>query len=138
MSFGPDLRSQDEAIERARSSYIEAALWTSLDEAEPLEDSFSLSDIDPGVLVNAQDDLRRFMVTNRATIAAVRSDAEAGGGHYGAEQTGHDFWLTRNSHGTGFWDRGLGELCDRFAQSARAAGECDLYIGDDGGSAREH
>lgn len=22
------------------------------------------------------------------------------------EQLGHDFWLTRNRHGTGFWDRG--------------------------------
>lgn len=21
------------------------------------------------------------------------------------EQAGHDFWLTRNGHGTGFWDR---------------------------------
>ena len=23
------------------------------------------------------------------------------------EQIGHDFWLTRNDHGTGFWDRDL-------------------------------
>ncbi len=23
------------------------------------------------------------------------------------EQAGHDFWLTRNGHGAGFWDRGL-------------------------------
>tara|TARA_R110002012_G_scaffold295739_1_gene492457 strand:+ start:107 stop:430 length:324 start_codon:yes stop_codon:yes gene_type:complete len=22
------------------------------------------------------------------------------------EQAGHDFWLTRNGHGSGFWDRG--------------------------------
>lgn len=22
------------------------------------------------------------------------------------EQAGHDFWLTRNGHGAGFWDRG--------------------------------
>lgn len=24
---------------------------------------------------------------------------------YDAERFGHDFWLTRNGHGTGFWDR---------------------------------
>ena len=23
-------------------------------------------------------------------------------------QIGHDLWLTRNGHGAGFWDRGLG------------------------------
>ncbi len=32
-------------------------------------------------------------------------------------QCGHDFWLTRNGHGTGFWDRGyeesLGSLFER-------------------------
>lgn len=26
---------------------------------------------------------------------------------YSYEQAGHDFWLTRNGHGAGFWDRGL-------------------------------
>ena len=25
--------------------------------------------------------------------------------HDNIEQAGHDFWLTRNGHGTGFWDR---------------------------------
>ena len=24
---------------------------------------------------------------------------------FNADQVGHDFWLTRNGHGTGFWDR---------------------------------
>lgn len=26
-------------------------------------------------------------------------------GHHRIEQAGHDFWLTRNGHGAGFWDR---------------------------------
>ena len=25
------------------------------------------------------------------------------------DQCGHDFWLTRNGHGAGFWDRGLAD-----------------------------
>lgn len=29
---------------------------------------------------------------------------------YSIEQAGSDFWLTRNGHGTGFWDRGLGTV----------------------------
>ena len=45
---------------------------------------------------------------------------------------GHDFWLTRNGHGAGFWDRGLGEVGDRLSNACKAFGSYDLYIGDDG------
>jgi hypothetical protein len=36
-----------------------------------------------------------------------------------AEQTGHDFILTANGHGTGFWDRGLGSRGDRLTEATR-------------------
>ena len=45
---------------------------------------------------------------------------------------GHDFWLTRNGHGAGFWDRGLGDLGDRLTSLAQTYGQCDPVIGDDG------
>ena len=35
---------------------------------------------------------------------------------------GHDFCLTRNRHGAGFWDRGLGELGDRLTAASQAYG----------------
>lgn len=45
---------------------------------------------------------------------------------------GHDFWLTRNGHGSGFFDGDyeylLGELLTDIAQSS---GESYLYLGDD-------
>ncbi len=47
-------------------------------------------------------------------------------------QVGYDFWLTRNHHGAGFWDRGLGELGERLTRAANAYGEAYLYVGDDG------
>ncbi len=51
-------------------------------------------------------------------------------------QAGHDFWLTRNHHGAGFWDR---EDCvyggqaknEELTTLAHSFGSCDLYIGDD-------
>ena len=46
-------------------------------------------------------------------------------------EAGHDFWLSRNGHGAGFWDRGLGKLGARLNQAAKACGTCDLYVGDD-------
>lgn len=47
-------------------------------------------------------------------------------------QCGHDFWLSRNRHGTGFWDRDLGAVGDRLHEAAKACGEAHLYLGDDG------
>lgn len=48
------------------------------------------------------------------------------------ESVGHDLWLTRQRHGTGFWDRepeqyGSAELRDAFDAWARDLGECDDY-----------
>jgi len=48
------------------------------------------------------------------------------------EQLGHDLWLTRNRHGAGFWDRGLGEIGDKLTELAHSYGGVTLYIGDDG------
>lgn len=47
------------------------------------------------------------------------------------EQVGHDFWLTRNGHGTGFWDR---DLPNAKALSAVASQwkSVNPYLGDDG------
>jgi hypothetical protein len=47
-------------------------------------------------------------------------------------QAGHDFWLTRNGHGAGFWDRGLGELGDKLTAISKDFGELSPYQGDDG------
>lgn len=44
-----------------------------------------------------------------------------------AEQLGHDFSLTRNRHGAGFWDRGYGDLGDWLTRIAQGMGSCSLY-----------
>ena len=48
------------------------------------------------------------------------------------ERSGVDFWLTRNGHGAGFWDRGLGTVGDELSAAAHVYGEEYLYRGDDG------
>jgi len=47
------------------------------------------------------------------------------------DYAGHDFWLTRNGHGVGYWDRGLGQLGERLTAASKAYGGKDLYLGDD-------
>lgn len=46
-------------------------------------------------------------------------------------QAGRDFWLTRNRHGAGFWDRNLGETGEFLTALAHRFGEAETYYGDD-------
>lgn len=56
---------------------------------------------------------------------------------YGAAQAGHDFWLTRNGHGAGFWDRkpldaeGLGDALSELCGFGTKFSNVDSYYGDD-------
>jgi hypothetical protein len=47
-------------------------------------------------------------------------------------QAGHDFILSRNGHGSGFWDRGTGNVGDELHKWAKTFGTFSLYVGDDG------
>jgi hypothetical protein len=51
---------------------------------------------------------------------------------YTIDQAGHDLWLTRNGHGAGFWDRGLGDVGELLAIEAQNMGSISLVSGDDG------
>ena len=48
-------------------------------------------------------------------------------------KNGHDFWLTRNRAGAGFWDRGYDKQAgESLSNAAMKFPEINLYIGDDG------
>ena len=52
---------------------------------------------------------------------------------YGGIQScaGHDFWMTRQGQGVGFWDRGLPEDVDEALTGAsKAFGECYVEVDD--------
>lgn len=53
-----------------------------------------------------------------------------------AGQCGHDFALTRNHHGAGFWDRGYGDLGDRLTVAAQSFGESGAWYREDDGFVR--
>lgn len=68
----------------------------------------------------------------RRNWAALSVWADAG---IDARYAGNDFWLTRNGHGTGYWDRDV--ACAEWALEAltaasRACGESTLLVDDDG------
>jgi hypothetical protein len=48
------------------------------------------------------------------------------------ELAGHDFYLTSNGNGTGFWDRGFGIVGETLAGIARNYVALELFKGRDG------
>lgn len=103
--------------------YLRTALWSSHgDDGEPLDGLYEVSDISDDATQAAYEECKDFILGNAQDLAEI---IDAG-------QAGHDFWLTRNGHGAGFWDRGLGELGDRLTEASKVYGESDLYVGDDG------
>ncbi len=119
-------------------AYVECALWSShigddfaaLHNAATGEDwtgdtgmdsfGFGIEDFDATARVSMAKDCESFLDTYGHELTDI-----------GPGQAGHDFWLTRNRHGAGFWDRGLGEVGERLTDAAHGYGECDLYVGDD-------
>jgi hypothetical protein len=105
-------------------AYLEAALWASStgDNEKPLNDhGYAIWDFSKKAIAQAVKDSNAFIKTNLEALLSVGDPS----------QHGHDFWLTRNRHGAGFWDRGYGEVGKRLSDAARAYRETNAYVGDD-------
>lgn len=50
----------------------------------------------------------------------------------GPDQAGHDFCLTRNRHGAGFWDGDYPTHGDVLTDASQKYAEVFLHLGDDG------
>lgn len=102
------------------AGYIECALWCGLDEEDEATDA-QLSD---EAVLSMNADVQAFLALCEESALDLSELDPA--------QIGHDFWLTRNRHGAGFWDRGIGKLGDQLTTLAHSFGESILYVGDDG------
>jgi len=134
-------REAQAGVDSFTEGYIEAAIWSSTDESDdsggrPLDENYGPEDLSPEALTKMADDCRRFQSENREDLESYASLLGHGPDWSGDEmwsaQAGHDFWLTRNGHGAGFWDRDVGEVGERLSRAAQLFGEQYLYVGDDG------
>lgn len=133
--------------------YIECAMWANLmmykcehgenayecDECDPgeIDPELESADASPGeyddsltdeTLATVERDCRDFVAFNITDLMACGLDSS---------QCGHDFALTRNRHGAGFWDRkhrGTIEdaALDRLTEASHAYGSQDFIVGYDG------
>lgn len=116
-------------VRESFAQYVETALWSTVatrtdeenEEPEPLDSWADGDDIDESTRADMFADVVTFVAGCWRDLRGID-----------ASQVGHDFWLTREHHGAGFWDRGLGDVGDRLTDAAHSFGGCDLYVGDDG------
>lgn len=142
-------------LDQFTTAYIECALWASTGEwceecgdlrstadeqcgcggrwfEEQLNQDHTMSDIDAASLESMIADCAGFQEANAELLSAWYSECGES-----MERAGHDFWLTRNRLGAGYWDRWnevtpQGKIGRQLTDAAHAYGTCDLYVGDDG------
>jgi hypothetical protein len=126
-------------FDAALSGYVECALWSSSCNGQAEHDDCRGEDCDASLEYlnldadDLPDETRASMWADLADFVngALETDALIFEG-IDPEQVGHDFWLTRNHHGAGFWDRGLGTRGETLTKMCDPYGDSDLYVGDDG------
>jgi hypothetical protein len=115
--------TQNQFVTLAEGAYVLTMLWSETDDSgEPLNRKYSVADI--------TEDAYHTMISGvDAFVRANWSDVR----NFDPKYVGHDFALTRNGHGAGFWDGDYPEpAAGCLTAASHECGEQSLYVGDDG------
>lgn len=105
------------------AAYLETALWSIVDQnGDPFDYNYDIDDFSDFAKNKAQTDINEFLIRTL--------DYQQG---YDIETFLHDFWLTRNRHGAGFWDGDYGDHGQLLTDIAHEFGELNIYVKDDDG-----
>lgn len=108
-------------IDTMTAAYIEAIYFTETGDTDQPPKDAELTAFDKA---KAYLDCRQF-------YWGVTQDLDIDPADLDWRQVGHDLWLTRNGHGTGFWDRAEIYGGDRpriFSAMAKAMGNHDAFF----------
>lgn len=127
-----EAEQQEHFIGQFKPGYAHAMLWANTEavrDGEPTgeqvhpeewqtpADGWQVDAFTPGSRQQIDSDSRDFVLSNWADL----KDLDPG-------QAGHDFALSRNGHGAGFFDRGLGDKGTRLQDAARVYGESSAWF----------
>lgn len=122
-----DTQDQAEYIEKAVHSAAVTLQWQATDNTDngnayPVTENGDEYTDDVAALI--ETDVTAFVTDNYQVL--IEAGVKAG-------QAGHDFILTANHHGAGFWDRGLGDAGDVLTRATRGYSFEAEFALDDGG-----
>lgn len=113
-------------------SYAETAIWASpsSENGTELDELYGVEDLSEQAQRQLIKDCYDFLQLAKAILGDRVDDLAV------AQEAGMDFFLTRNGHGSGFWDGDWDWVPDdgakRLTQLAKSFGSASLYAGDDG------
>jgi len=125
----------DQKLKSIISAHIDALLWSETAEnGDQFDAHYTARDVEADTLVGLCSDCAAFLckceeegLADFDELILRRPDNDADG------SAGHDFLLTRNGHGAGFWDGDWEESAgDKLTSIASSFPQVSLYLGDDG------
>lgn len=127
-------------IDAIVDGYLDCQLWAQHDSSteermesgECLDANYGRYDISDEYVEKIREELTEVIVSHPLAVRMYLAAHERIG-YNRNELFGHDFYLTREGHGAGFWDRGLGELGDYLTKITKAYGSAEeLFDSGDG------
>lgn len=112
-----DFIARGDYLDAMVDQYAETLLWSETDDDL---NRCSVEDLPSDVHTEMCNDCESFFDENWQYLTMVSPD-----------MAGHNFALSRNGHGAGFFDTPY-EYADELHRSAKAHGTFGLYVGDDG------
>ena len=107
--------------------FIEAMFFTESNSDNPELEHATFDDIAGESLMAIVIDCQNFQNKYSELLSkAYDSDLV----EYDETMAGRDYWFTRNGHGVGFWDRGLGDIGQALSDETEMP-EMYMYRGDD-------
>lgn len=115
-----------QSIDIATEAALECALWTAVryspdgSESRQLDEDYGMDDFTKEARARMRSMILNFTRGIIIELMLNISDIDAG-------SFGHDFVLTAQGHGAGYWDRGYGDLGDALTHFAKTY-SVDVYI----------
>jgi hypothetical protein len=107
------------------NQYIITAFWASHDDDGDDFDESEIEDLERETMEKIVKECLEFIKKARETVEDYDDLEES--------TCGHDFFLTRNGHGAGFWDGDYEEeIGKKLTELSEAFSESNPYFGDDG------
>lgn len=125
-----DTEKQDKKLEAFTHGALVALLWSEVDnQGIPLDSTYDQGDMDSESLARFKQECFEFFAENTADLLSACQQSGYGWGH-----AGHDYTLTRNGHGAGYWDGDIIDLDlgEKLTDAALKFGEVSLFVSDDG------
>jgi len=113
-------------LDEFTQAYVECALWSSMEDFDsgiPMDENHGVEDISRECLNTMAEDCAKFQ---NQFATEIEDDDVDESKFTKLERAGHDFWLTRNGHGAGFWDGDWPKHGDKLTAGCKKYGECNL------------